>query len=102
MGRAISTTIAFLLLAGCQPGPEPGAPPGEPVASYACSSGVLVDLDQPTLDRMADALGETGLGATVCETFAPDEPPSGEETVSATLPDGTPVTATIRSPAAPA
>jgi len=96
-----AAALALVLLAGCAresgDAADAGAAVGEPVASFACGSeDALVDLDQTNLDRVADAFGETGIGAKVCALFAPEAPPAERETVRATLPDGRPVAATVR------
>ncbi len=101
MGRGSVAALALVLLAGCDRdtggAADPGAPLGEPVASFACGSAdALVDLDQPNLDRLSDAFGETGIGAKVCELFASEAAPAEPETMRATLPDGRPVAATVR------
>ena len=101
MGRGFSAVAALILLAGCQDGSEAiQAASGEPVVSYACASGALVDLDAANHQRVADAFGETGLGARVCELFAPADAILSDEdrTVSAALPEGPPATATVRRP----
>ena len=79
---------------------------GEPLdAALAWQAGGatwvhLVDLDAANHQRVADAFGETGLGARFCELFAPAGRVLSDEggTVRATLPEGPPATATVRRP----